>query len=53
MRDGVLFVERSGEYMAVGKVKVLSTEAEGKPSLNWAQSQRHMTRNRVTYPWTG
>ena len=35
------------------KVKVLSTEAEGKPSLNRAKSYMDMTRNRVTYPWTG
>ena len=32
---------------------MLSTGAEGKPSLNRARSYMDMTRNRVTYPWTG
>ena len=32
---------------------MLSIEAEGKPSLNRANSYMDMTRNRVTYPWTG
>ena len=38
------------------EVKVLSTGAEGKPSVNSAQSLLYTTRNRVTYPcpgWSG
>ena len=39
-------------YVA-GEVKELSSEAEAKASFNRAKSLQYMTRNRVTYPWTG
>ena len=39
-------------YVA-SEVKVFSTEAEGKPSVNSAKSLLYTTRNRVTYPWSG
>ncbi len=42
-RDRVLFVERSGELAAAGKVKHLRCGAEGKPSLKRAKSQRTQT----------
>jgi len=37
-RDGVLFVERSGELLFASKVKCLRHEAEGKPSVKSALS---------------
>ena len=35
-RDRVLFVERSGELLAVARLSTRRYEAEGKPSLNRA-----------------
>jgi len=34
--DGVLFVERTNEFVVCGKVKGVLPGAEGKPSLNRA-----------------
>ena len=54
--DGVLFVERSGEYFYVARLRYWSIEAKGKPSVKSARSCMKMTRNRVTYPcpgWSG
>ena len=39
-------------YVA-SKVKFLRDGAEARASLNRAKSLQYMTRNRVTYPWTG
>jgi hypothetical protein len=38
MLDSVLFVERSGELLYVARLSTLRYGAEGKPSLNRAQS---------------
>ena len=51
--DVVLFVERSGEFILVARLRTLKSGAVGKPSVNSAYSYWDKTRNRVTYPWAG
>ena len=51
--DLVLFVERANELWYVARLRSLSFEAVGKPSLNRAFSYVLYTRNRVTYPCAG
>ena len=40
LSDGVLFVERTNEFVVRGKVKGVLPGAEGKPSLNRAIESR-------------
>ena len=47
------FCRTSQRVTICSEVKYLRYGAEGKPSLNRAQSCMSWTRNRVTYPWPG
>ena len=53
MRDGVLFVERSGELRIPARLSTEGTEPKGDQVLTGRNSPYVQTRNRVTYPCAG